>query len=891
MFKNIILFYDGGNMDYFNKSITQVAKEYSVDISSGLSAEQVQNNSKKHGLNQITKRKGQTFFSKIFSALSEPMLIILIFAFILAFGTKLGKYFKTGEVDFSECLGIFLAIVLSVSITLIMESSSAKAFAMLSRIYDNISVKVIRNGETIVISQKYVTIGDIVLLQAGDKIVADGRLVSSTDLSIDESALTGESEHTKKQANVVLKSQTPLAERVNCVYSGTFVVGGEGKMLVTNIGDSTEIGKIASTITEEEQSKSPLNQKLAKLGKSISLIGGITAVLVLILSVIRQYYTGALTFESFQDLLISCIILIVAAVPEGLPAIVAVSLALNMIKLARENALIKKMIATETSGAISVICSDKTGTLTKNEMTVTELCVNGKTIKPSQIQDQYLLDNFICNNTAEIVNKNKKKECVGSGTERALLLAVEKNINCSFKDYRNLYQVVYREPFSSESKKMITVIKKGGKFISLIKGAPEKVIENCVLSSFQKEQIYYEISQHQSKGERILCFGHKVVNDENSLFTFDGFCVLKDPVRKQVKSAIKATKSAGINVIMLTGDNIITATAIAKEIGLIDDESQAINASVIEKVDDEALKIILKRVKVIARSTPSSKLRIVKCLKELNEVVAVTGDGINDAPAIKHADVGISMGVSGSEITNETADIVLLDDSFATVVKAIEFGRNVYKNLQRFLFFQLSVNLSALLLITVCAILGVKEPFNTLQLLWVNIIMDGPPALTLGLQAVDKDLMIEPPVKREQSIINFKMLIRIVLSGMFMGGVVCLQYLYNFLGVPTAQNSGVVFTLFIVFQLFNAFNSTELGKQSILRKVKRNKIMIYTFLGVFIVHFVIVQFVYKLFAISPISFSSWIKCLLTGFSIIALSESYKMVYRFIKKINKNRLGA
>ena len=304
MFKNIILFYDGGIMDCFSKSINQTLGEFNVDINTGLKDFQVKTNSQKYGLNQITKSKGQTFLSKLFSALSEPMLIILIFAFILAFGTKLGKYFKTGEVDFSECLGIFLAIVLSVSITLIMESSSAKAFAMLSRIYDNISVKVFRNGETIIISQQYLTVGDIVFLNAGDKIVADGRLISSTNLSVDESALTGESEHAKKQADIVLSPQTPLAERANCVFSGTFVTSGEGKMLVTKVGDSTEIGKIASTLNEDEQNNSPLNQKLAKLGKSISLIGGVTAVLVFLLSAVRQYYVGALTFESVQDLFI-----------------------------------------------------------------------------------------------------------------------------------------------------------------------------------------------------------------------------------------------------------------------------------------------------------------------------------------------------------------------------------------------------------------------------------------------------------------------------------------------------------------------------------------------------------------------------------------------------------
>ncbi len=885
----VILKKQRGNMDYITSSPEQTVRLFNTSMDKGLSQIRVQENYKRYGKNILSEKKKQGFFSKVLDALKEPMLIILAFAFIIAFGTKLGSFLKTGEADFSECLGIFLAIILSVAITLIMEGSSERAFSLLNKIYDNVTVKVIRDGETIVVSKEYITVGDIIVLNSGDKIIADGRIIECDDLSVDESALTGESNPSKKQAGAMLSTNLPLAEQKNLLFSGTFVVTGTAKMVVTAIGDNTEIGKIADQLKEKVETLSPLNQKLSKLGKTISLVGGITAFAVFILSVVRLYYSQSLTFEGVQDLFISCIILIVAAVPEGLPAIVAVSLALNMIKLAKENALIKKMIATETAGAVSVICSDKTGTLTKNKMTVTEFCSNEQCASPKTITTDYVLQNFICNNTADILGRGRKAENVGSGTECALITAVEDNCGTSYKVYREKHPVLHREPFTSESKKMITVIKINDGYRALLKGAPEKVLELCNLNLEQKQAIVENMKKHQRKAERVLCFAHKDQKSPISNqflegeYIYDGYAVLKDPIRKEVKVAVRECNRAGVSVIMLTGDNITTAAAIAKEIGLIKSEEEAINAGIIDGIDDQNLKKMLKRIKVIARSTPSTKLRIVRCLKEMGEVVAVTGDGINDAPAIKHADVGISMGITGSEISKEAADVILLDDSFSTVVKAIEFGRNVYKNLQRFIFFQLSVNLSALIVITVCALLGIKEPFNTLQLLWINVIMDGPPALTLGLQSADGDIMRHPPVKREKSIVSPTMFFRILFNGVFIGVTVILQYLYNFLRVSEFERTGVVFTLFILFQLFNAFNSRELGSESIFKSVKKNMVMVYTFLAVFLLHFIIVQFLSPLFRVNALELSSWIKCIIMSSSIVIFSEAYKIVYKRLKK--------
>jgi len=876
-------------MDYFTISEDSVLKHFSVNKNLGLNDKQIEKYRVKFGENLLTKKKKQSLISKIFSCLKEPMLLILLFGFVLALGVNLGKYFKTGSADFAECFGILFAVILSVSITLVMEGSSEKAFSMLNNIYDKILVRVIRNGNVINVMQKDIVVGDIILIESGDKIVADGRLIESVSLSINESALTGESNAVEKSASLVLSSLTPLAERKNMVYSGTFVATGSGKMLVTAVGDKTEIGNIASEIGEENKKDTPLQQKLAKLGKTITIIGASCAVFVFFLSIIKLYILGGLSFDSVQELFVSCIILIVAAVPEGLPTIVAVSLALNMIKLAKQNALIKKMTATETAGAVSVICSDKTGTLTQNKMSVVNICTGDFCGVQDREISQVLAQNFVCNSTAEIqVKRNKKSVFLGSGTECALLTAYALKNRENYKILRDKYKVIKRQPFSSENKYMYTTIKFGVGYRKLVKGAPEILLDKCDLREVQKSKILEKMQFYQRKAQRILCFAHLDFKDgetEEKKLIYDGFVTLADPVRPEVKKSVAECKRAGVAVKMLTGDNRVTAFAIAKELNITSDESSVFNGADLQNFDDETLKRILPKIAVIARSTPLIKLRVVKLLKEMGEVVAVTGDGINDAPAIKHADVGFAMGESGTEITKEVADVVLLDDSFDSVVKAIAFGRNVYRNLQRFILFQLSVNLSALLFITVCAILGMPAPFNTFQLLWINVIMDGPPALTLGLESVGNSLMKRKPVKRLDGIVNKSMFFRILFNGLFIGIVVIIQYLYNFLGAKSNEKSCCIFSLFILFQLFNAFNSRELGAESIFKNFTKNKVMVITFALVFLIHFVIVQFMPVIFGVKPMRLVLWGKCILTALSIVLVSELYKLIYR---KLNSKK---
>lgn len=860
------------NADFHSKDAGFALGYFGSDKNYGLNEKTFKKNAEKYGLNRISEKKKRPLFFKITDALSEPMLLILLFALAVAFGINFGKLLKTGESDFTECFGIAAAVILSVLITLFMEGSSERAFAALNKLYDNVNVKVIRNGETVVVDKSALTVGDVMILESGDKIVADGRIISSDGLFIDESALTGESLAVLKSFESV-PAESPLAERKNMVYSGTFVTEGSGKAVITAVGDMTEIGGIAGELKNKKETPSPLEQKLAKLGKTITLIGVLIAALVFAVSVVKTAVSGTLGFESVQNLFVSCIVLIVAAVPEGLPTIVAVSLALNMIKLAKENALIKKMIATETAGAVSVICSDKTGTLTTGDMKLICVCKSGYCIPADKIKDEVLIQNFLCNSTVRKKGSGKSIELIGSGTEKALVSAVIGRYGLT--EYRKKHQTVRRIPFSGERKTMTTVIRTEGIERELIKGAPEKILAFTDLSETQRRKIEAEIAAKQKNAARVLCFAH---NDGNGLI-FDGYAVIKDEVRKDAYLAVKECKKAGIKVKMLTGDNYITALAVAKELKIADGESEVMTASEIEKMDDETLKKALARINVIARSTPIIKLRVVKLLKDAGEVVAVTGDGINDAPAIKHADVGVAMGKNGSEITKEAADVILLDDGFVSIVKAISFGRNVYKNLQRFILFQLSVNVSALLIIAVCALIGEKTPFNTLALLWINVIMDGPPALTLGFESVGDKVMREKPVGRNEDIVSKKMLIRILFNAAITAGTVLVQLKYNFLGLREAEKSGAVFTLFILFQLFNAFNSRKLGKESVFTGFSKNKIMIITFTAVFLLQVIIVQIAYPIFGINPLSLSAWIKLLLTASSIVFINEAYKFIYR------------
>lgn len=798
------------------------------------------------------------------------MIIILIIAWVVTLGTSLGQYFKSGNGDFSGCIGVFLSIVISVTLTLVMEKSSQKAYEKLSRIYADISVKVLRDGVIDTIKQADLVVGDIVLVESGSKICADGVLLAVENLSVDESALTGESRE-------VHKGET------NNVYSGTFVLNGYGKYVVTAVGKSAEIGKIAEGLYGQDE-LSPLSVKLAKLGKYVTFIGGIMSAIVFMLTVIKLFLTKSFTFDGVGQAFISSVILIVAVVPEGLPTTVAVSLALNMTRLAKQKVLIKKLTASETAGAVSVVCTDKTGTLTENKMTVDKICFYDNCSGVKEYYNEYVLKNFCLNTTAELIKQGGGYKRIGSATECALLEANEVSGNPSYVQMRKKYKVVDRLPFSSSIKYMSTTVSDGVQNITFYKGAPEVLLPKCTLQEDNKHRVLNEISKQEKKGRRVLLFAHKI---DEGVLNYDGFVAIIDKVRKESFGAVEKLKNAGIDVKMLTGDNIQTAVEIAKEVGICDGKKGVYTATEIDAFDERELDRVVKEVKVVARSTPTTKLRLVKALKRRGEVVAVTGDGMNDAPAIKNADIGIAMGISGSEISREAADMVLLDDNFSSIVTAIAFGRRLYANIQRFITFQLTVNFSAVALVVISLLLGLQAPFNALQLLWINIIMDGPPALSLGLNNSNSGLLDRKPIKKDANILTKSMCIRIFLQGVFCAVVCIVQARFNLLNVSIKELSGSVFALFVTMQMFNAFNCIEIGKKSVFKSLKCNKIMLTVCLITVVLQIIISTFGSAIFSTKPLSLLTWLKIIALSLLTIIVSEGYKLCYRLF--FNKKRV--
>ncbi|MBD8949636.1 MAG: calcium-translocating P-type ATPase, PMCA-type, partial [Blautia obeum] len=618
------------------------------------------------------------------------------------------------------------------------------------------------------------------------------------------------------------------------------------------------------------------------------VLGASAAVIVFAIEVLQFVMNGQLNLDTVSDAFITSIVLIVAAVPEGLPTIVAVSLALNIIKMSRENALVKKIIACETIGCVNIICSDKTGTLTENRMTVQKIYTGGELIDPEQLKDEMLLKNYCINSNANISEEDGSWSFIGNPTEGSLLAAAAK-AGVDYQELRHAADIVRVFPFSSQNKDMSTIVRENGKEILYVKGNPEKIISLCTgISEEEKEKNFHLMEEFQNKAGRLLAFAHKELegqyNDEEQDeveqgLIYDGFVVISDPLSPDVYKSIRNCRSAGIEVKMLTGDNIRTARAIANELHMLDDDHIAVEAADIEKLTDEELKEALKKIQVIARSTPLVKMRVVKLLKEQGNVVAVTGDGINDAPAIKHADVGIAMGIAGTDVTKEASDMVLLDDSFSTIIKAVQWGRGIYENFKRFIQFQLTVNVSSVVVV-ICSILaGFSAPFTALELLWINIIMDGPPALTLGLEPIRPDLLKHKPTRRNENIISKKMLLRIFVNGIFISVIFMLQHFKNFLGAAPEEEATVLFTLFVLFQLFNAFNCRELDDTPMFKNLLKNKLMLGVFLLVLILQGIITQFGAAVFETVPLSAAMWGKMLLTAFTVIILNEGIKAVKR------------
>ena len=872
-FKNIYLTYINGRIMDINLSQYQEIYDKEKFAKTGLGESDINRFKAKYGENLLPKKKKKSIFAKIVSALLEPMIIILLFAWVITFGVSIGNLIAGKNADFYESIGILGAIFLSVGLTIVMENKSEKAFETLQKLSDAIYVSVLRNNKRIVIHYSEVCVGDLLYCEAGDKIVADGVIIEGEGIECEESVLTGE---------VIPVEKVPIINRIiktnNMLFSGCYIKNGYALIRVLAVGKNAQMGKIACELQEDKTNDAPLTLKLTKLSKRISIFGGIAAAFTFILSLIRLYFANGLNFENIKEAFIQTIVLIVAAVPEGLPATVAIALALSVVKLAKSNAVIKKLIAAETVGCVSVICSDKTGTLTVGKMQAKKFYTKDNEYIPEKLPLNHIYNNIVYNSTATFVMDNGKIGSFGNSTEQALINALFAKNHKKLTELRNEVKIVNCEPFNSKRKYMSTTVYLGGQEVIYYKGSIEKIIEICKLSQNDSLSYLNLSNYYASQGERIIAFAHSIDNN----VIYDGFCVISDEIRKEVYNSVKSCKKAGISVKILTGDNKNTAIGIAKKLSLPHDFSNILTGQETFNMSDEELMSVLPNITIIARSTPETKLRVVNLLKRMGEVVAVTGDGVNDAPAVKNADIGISM-VDGSDITKEASDIILLDNSFSVIVKAVAFGRNIYRNFQRFLFFQLTVNLSAVGIIVTFLLLGFEAPFSTLQLLWINVIMDGPLALSLALERRDDEYMEDLPVKRTDSIVSKKMLVRIVLHSLIIIMVTILQKQYNFLGVKSNQASTVVFCIFVLFQLFNSINARELGTRSVFNGLGKNKIFSILLCVTLIMQIFITQVFCNLFTTVALSFELWLKILFLTLSIIGLSEIYKFVYSKIKQ--------
>lgn len=914
-------------MKYFKEKIDDCLKEQGVNAEKGLSDSEVKTRSEKFGKNEFSKKEEGSLLDDIKDALLEPMMIILLVAALVS--AIIGEYY--------DAIGIVCAVAIGITIGIVTEGKSKKAAEALAKMTEDIEVKVLRNGKVMNVSKSDLVPGDIVYLETGDMVPADGRFIETVDLKVREDMLTGESDDVKKDANAIIpleeidvkgqkQIQDPIpAKQSNMGFTGTLIAYGKGTMLVTGIGDNTEMGKIAETLQMDEE-ETPLQIKLGKLGAVIAKISSIIAALLFIFMVVKIVTRGEVNIDSsgvkaflesigpIKTAFVTCIALIVAAVPEGLPTMINMTLALTMQKMANINALVTKKEACETIGSVSVICSDKTGTLTQNRMTVENVYLNGKFVDLDKIEDMYFINNCLLNSTADISFDGDKCNYLGNSTECALLLCLK---NHDYKKARKEQKIVHQIPFNSMNKYMATVIEEGNSDILLVKGAPEIILDKCVneisngkvvkITETRKKEILSEIQKLQAKSMRILGFGFRSISQaeveaaatsEGNILTgsqeegliFNGFVAIKDPLRPDVFKAIETARNAGVETKMLTGDNINTARAIGEELGMLKDGMRAVEATYIDTLSDEELRKEIKTIAIVARSKPETKMRIVNALQTNGEVVGVTGDGINDAPALTKADVGIAMGITGSEVSKNAADIILTDDNFATIINGIKWGRGVYENFQRFIQFQLTVNVIAFLVAIVSQILDFPMPFTTIQLLWVNIIMDGPPALALGLEPIRDAVFDRKPVDRKASIITKKMITSIVLNALYVTAILLIQMKFNILGASTvvqadgaSEMETVLFALFAFSALFNAFNCREFGTDSIFKNFTKNKTALLIISVTAIAQFIFTELFSGFFNAVSLSLVMWGKVILLAFMIIVVNEVIKFVLRLFKK--------
>ncbi|CDA77461.1 calcium-translocating P-type ATPase PMCA-type [Bacteroides sp. CAG:530] len=862
----------------------------------GLSDQEVIESRNKNGINLLTPPKRPSMWKLYWEKFQDPVIRILLVAAVFSL------VISVFENEYAETIGIFFAIFLATGIGFYFEYDANKKFDLLNAVGEEIPVTVIRNGKIREIPRKEIVVGDIVILNTGEEVPADGKLLEAVSLQVNESTLTGELMVAKStdEAHFDKEATYPSDE----VMRGTTITDGHGIMRVERVGDATEIGKVARQATEQSQEQTPLNIQLSRLASLIGKAGFTIAILTFVIFTSKDLYeylsvTAVNDWHQWLDIarivlkyFMMAVTLIVVAVPEGLPMSVSLSLALNMRRMLKTNNLVRKMHACETMGAITVICTDKTGTLTQNLMQVYDA-------KLDESRADVIAEGIAANSTAFLEEKDGKPSGVGNPTEIALLLW----LNGKGKDYMSLREaakVVNQLTFSTERKYMATLVESPviGKRVLYVKGAPEIVMGKCNLSAEQIEANNRQLLEYQNKAMRTLGLAYRVVSDEAETdcatlvaeggLTFLGIFAISDPIRPDVPAAVERCQSAGINIKIVTGDTPGTATEIARQIGLWKPEDTERNritgVEFAALTDEEALDRVLD-LKVMSRARPMDKQRLVQLLQQKGAVVAVTGDGTNDAPALNHAQVGLSMG-TGTSVAKEASDITLLDDSFNSIATAVMWGRSLYKNIQRFIVFQLTINVVALLSVLLGAFFGSELPLTVTQMLWVNLIMDTFAAMALASIAPSADVMNEKPRRRSDFIITPTMRNHIFGVGLaflvlLMGA---LAYFNNLPGGMNTHHLTMFFTLFVMFQFWNLFNASVFGtNHSVFKDANHAKGMLSVAAIILVGQIIIVTFGGKVFRTEPLSVAEWLY-IVGGTSIVLwIGEASRAVKRLISK--------
>jgi len=853
----------------------------------GLTEEEVKIRQAKYGKNKLKDKKKESIIIKFIKQFNDFMIITLIIASIIS--AVISK--MQGENDYVDSIIIIGIVIFNALMGVIQEAKAEKSIEALKQMTPQIT-KVIRNGKTTEINAEDLVKGDIVILETGNFIPADCRIIESHNLKIEESSLTGEAEPSLKEANIICKKDIPLGDMKNMAFMASTVVNGTGKAIVTETGMETKVGQIANMIIEDEAPETPLQKKLGEVGKILGIACLAICIIIFIIGLIKKIEP----IEMFM----TAVGLAVAAIPEGLPAIVTIMLSIGVTKMAKRNSIIRKLPAVETLGSSNVICSDKTGTLTQNKMKVVEV----KSKNPKFIITMATL----CTD-CEITVENNQEKVIGEPTEKAI---VEEglHIGCNKKETEKIFPRINEIPFDSNRKMMTTIHRIGRKYRIICKGAPDVLLDKCTkeileigdsqdikVKTLDKLKIKNENEQMAHKALRVIAVAFKDVTElpskidsstiENNL-TFVGLIGMIDPPREGVKGAVKTCKTAGIKTVMITGDHLETAKAIAKDLGILNNGEKAITGQELDKMTQEQLEKNIKEYSVFARVTPEHKVRIVKAWQRNGAVVAMTGDGVNDSPALKNANIGIAMGKNGTDVAKNAADIILTDDNFVTIVEAVKQGRNIYDNIKKAVHFLLSTNIGEIVTIFVGLILGLKSPLLAIQLLWINLVTDSLPAIALGLEKPEKDIMQRKPIDSKKGIFANGLWNKIILEGTMIGvfTLVAFSIGNKYYTLEVARTMAFLSIGFLeLIHSINVKNEKSIFETGLFE----NKYLVGSFvLGIFVQTIVVVVPAFaKVFEVVPLSLTQWIITIAISILPIPVIELQKKIDSK-NEINQNK---